>query len=174
MRYNKPMKTIQQDMKEENFRSVYLIYGEESFLRRSYKNRLKEAMVGMDEMNFHYAEGKEADMDEVISLAETMPFFAERRLIVLENTGWLKKDSSRLSSYLPQMPSTTHLVFVEREIDKRNALYKKISTLGHVTECKRQSGDKLKNWVNKGFSSHGKEIDAETLVFFLNRVGEDM
>ena len=45
------MKTINQDIKEENFRPVYLLYGEEDFLRRAYKNRLKEAIVGDDTMN---------------------------------------------------------------------------------------------------------------------------
>ena len=31
------MKTINQDIKEENFRPVYLLYGEEDFLRRAYE-----------------------------------------------------------------------------------------------------------------------------------------
>ena len=67
------MKTINQDIKEENFRPVYLLYGEEDFLRRAYKNRLKEAIVGDDTMTYSYYEGKEIDVNAVISTAETMP-----------------------------------------------------------------------------------------------------
>ena len=94
------MKTINQDIKEENFRPVYLLYGEEDFLRRAYKNRLKEAIVGDDTMNYSYYEGKEIDVNAVISTAETMPFFAPRRLIILENSGLFKKDAEALASYL--------------------------------------------------------------------------
>ena len=41
-------------------------------------------------MNYRYFEGKNTNPKEIIDLAETLPFFAERRLIVLENTGFLK------------------------------------------------------------------------------------
>ena len=128
------MKTINQDIKEENFRPVYLLYGEEDFLRRAYKNRLKEAIVGDDTMNYSYYEGKEIDVNAVISTAETMPFFAPRRLIILENSGLFKKDAEALVSYLPELPETTHMIFVEKEIDKRNRLYKKVTTLGYAAE----------------------------------------
>ena len=81
------MKTLNQDLKTGNFRRVYLLFGEEAFLKRSYKNRLKEAIDGEDTMNVHTFEGKGLDLKEVISLADTMPFFADRRLSVAEDSG---------------------------------------------------------------------------------------
>ena len=54
------MKTLAQDMKTRQFKPVYLIYGEEAFLKKSYKNRMKEAIAGDDTMNYHYFEGKDA------------------------------------------------------------------------------------------------------------------
>ena len=116
------MQTINGDIKSQSFRPVYLLYGEEAFLRRSYKNRLKEAIVGDDTMNFNYYEGKDLSVNELISVAETMPFFAPRRLILVENSGLFKKEAEQLASYLAEMPDTTHIVFVEEEIDKRNKL----------------------------------------------------
>ncbi len=44
-----------------------------------------------DTMNYRYFEGKNTNPKEIIDLAETLPFFAERRLIVLENTGFSEK-----------------------------------------------------------------------------------
>ena len=55
------MKVLAQDIKTGEFKPVYLICGEEAFLKKSYKNRMKEAMVGDDTMNFHYFEGKGLD-----------------------------------------------------------------------------------------------------------------
>ena len=75
------MKTILQDIKTGEFKQIYLIFGEEAFLRKSYKNQLKAALIGDDAMNYHYFEGKGLDLKEIISLADTMPFFGERRLL---------------------------------------------------------------------------------------------
>ena len=47
------MQTLDEDIKKREFKRVYLLYGEENFLKRSYKNRLKEAVLGDDTMNFH-------------------------------------------------------------------------------------------------------------------------
>ena len=73
------MQTLNQDIRSGEFKQIYLLYGEEAFLKNSYKNRLKEAIIGDDTMNFARFEGKGLDVDELIRLADTMPFFAERR-----------------------------------------------------------------------------------------------
>ena len=73
------MQTLNQDIKEHTFRPVYLIFGEETFLRNSYKNRLRDAVAGEDTMNTAVFEGKGLDVQELVRLADTMPFFAERR-----------------------------------------------------------------------------------------------
>ena len=99
------MKILNQDIKDRQFKPVYLLFGEEAFLKKSYKNRLKEAMVGDDTMNFHQFEGKGVDLKEIISLADTMPFFGERRLILIEDSGLFKGSGAEaLVEYLPQMP----------------------------------------------------------------------
>lgn len=168
------MQTINGDIKSQSFRPVYLLYGEEAFLRRSYKNRLKEAIVGDDTMNYNYYEGKELSVQELISVAETMPFFAPRRLILVENSGLFKKEAEQLANYLAEMPDTTHIVFVEEEIDKRNKLYKKVGALGYAAECKRQTGAELKRWAARGFGSYGKKLTEATVELFLTKTGEDM
>ena len=39
------MKILNQDIKNRQFKPVYLLFGEEDFLKKSYKNRLREAIV---------------------------------------------------------------------------------------------------------------------------------
>ena len=51
-------------------------------------------------MNYAYYEGKGVEIREVIDLAETLPFFAERRLIVFENTGLFKSSGADLAEYI--------------------------------------------------------------------------
>jgi len=88
------MKSLNEDLKTGQFKQIYLLYGEEAYLKKLYKNRFVKAMVPEgDTMNYRYFEGKNTNPKEIIDLAETLPFFAERRLIVLENTGFLKCDT---------------------------------------------------------------------------------
>ena len=85
------MKSLIEDLKSGQFNKVYLLYGEEAYLKKQYRDKLRNAMISPDDtMNYAYYEGKGVNPKEVIDLAETLPFFAERRLIILENTGFLK------------------------------------------------------------------------------------
>ncbi len=168
------MRKISSDIKAGTFAPVYLLYGEEAYLRRTGKNRLRRAMVGDDTMNYTYYEGKDFDLPELIGMAETLPFFAERRLIVVEDSGLFKREAGELADYLERMPETTHLVFSEGEVDKRNKLYKKVVKLGHAAECKRQGAAELKRWSARGLAQFGKKIQESTLELFLAKTGDDM
>ncbi len=168
------MQTLNQDIKENHFRPVYLLYGEEAFLKNSYKNRLRQAVVGDDAMNFSSFEGKGLDVDEVIRLADTMPFFAERRLILIEDSGFFKNTCEPLLQYLPQMPDTTCLLFVESAVDKRGRLFKKVKELGYAAEMARQGQAQLARWVAGLLAKEGISATGRTLELFLGMAGDDM
>ena len=169
------MQTLNRDLKEGNFRKVYLLFGEEDFLKKSYKNRLREAITGGDSMNYNYFEGKGLDVKEIISLADTMPFFAERRLILLEDTGFFKSAAGEeLVTYLPLMPDSTCVIFVESEVDKRNRLYKKVKELGYAAELSRQDASQLARWAGGILARDGKKITGRTMEQFLAAAGDDM
>ena len=168
------MQTLNQDIKTGEFKQIYLLYGEEAFLKNSYKNRLKEAIIGDDTMNFARFEGKGLDVDELISLADTMPFFAERRLILVEDSGFFKSASDALVQYLPSMPDTTILLFVETEVDKRNRLYKKVKDMGYAAELNRQDSAQLARWAGGILTREQKKITKHTMELFLSMAGDDM
>lgn len=168
------MQTLNQDIKTGEFKQIYLLYGEEAFLKNSYKNRLKEAIIGDDTMNFARFEGKGLDVDELIRLADTMPFFAERRLILVEDSGFFKSVSDALVQYLPSMPDTTILLFVETEVDKRNRLYKKVKDMGYAAELNRQDSAQLARWAGGILTREQKKITKHTMELFLSMAGDDM
>ncbi len=169
------MKVLAQDIKNKTFQPVYLIYGEEAFLKRSYKNQMREAIAGDDTMNSHFFEGKGLDLKEIISLADTMPFFGDKRLIVIEDSGLFKSGGAdALVEYLPHMPASTHILFVESEVDKRNRLYKKVKELGYGAEMTRQNAGQLASWAGKILAKEGKKITGRTMELFLSKTGDDM
>ena len=168
------MKRLNEDLKTGQFNNVYLLYGEEAYLKKQYKEKLRNGILSPDDtMNYAYYEGKGINVNEVIDLAETLPFFAERRLIVMEDTG-LFKNASELGDYIKDLPETTFFVFVENEVDKRNKLYKAVQSSGRIVELGRQDENMLIRWIAASIKKEDKQVSEGTVRFFLSKVGTDM
>ena len=169
------MKTINEDMKQGKFHQIYLLCGEEAYLKKQYKYKIKEALIpDGDTMNYAYYEGKNTNPKEVIDLSETMPFFAERRLIVMENTGFFKSSVPELAEYLKEIPQTSFLIFVEEEIDKRSKLYKAVKDRGRIVELKRQDEKTLVRWILGMVKKENQNMTESAARYFLGKVGNDM
>ena len=79
------MQQLAQDIKNQTFKQVYLLYGEEHYLRKQYRDKLKEVLIPADDtMNYHYFEGKDINVGEIIDLAETLPFLRISVLFLLK------------------------------------------------------------------------------------------
>ncbi len=169
------MKSLNEDMKTGQFKQVYLLCGEEAYLKNQYKRRLRSAILGEeDTMNFSSFEGKGIDVRRIIDQAETMPFFAQRRLIQIENSGFFKSASPELADYIPQMSPATVLIFIEDEVDKRGRLYKAVKKAGRIVEMGRQDNRTLTAWILSAFKREGKKITSDALELFLDKTGNDM
>lgn len=169
------MKMLMEDIKNARFKRIYLLTGEEVYLRNQYKKRLCNALLNPeDTMNVSVFEGKGINPREIIDLAETMPFFAERRVILIENSGFLKNACPELAEYVPEIPESTCIILVEPEVDKRGKFYKAIKSAGRVVEFKRQDERTLARWVLGTLKKEGKNITEETMHVFLGRTGSDM
>lgn len=169
------MKTLMEDIKKRQFKNVYLLMGEETYLRNQYRKRLREALLDPeDTMNAATFEGKGINPREVIDLAETMPFFAERRVIELQDSGFAKHACPELADYVPDILGSTCLILTESEVDKRGRVYKAIKKSGRVVEFKRQDERTLTRWVLGTLKKEGKSITEQTMHAFLGRTGSDM
>lgn len=180
------MKTIDEDIKTGNFKQIYLFYGEEGYLKKQYRDKLKNAlctdeggmsMGGMgagSDMNFSAFEGKDINPKEVIDLAETLPFFADRRVILIENSGFFKNACDDLADYLSQVAPTTYFLFVEEEVDKRSKMYKAVKKDGKIVEFATQTEELLTRWILSRLKKEGKNITGNVMQLFLSKTGTDM
>ena len=169
------MKDLIEDIRKKEFQKVYLLCGEEPYLRQLYKKKLTEAVLPEgDTMNLSIYTGKNVDPKAVIDQAETMPFFADKRLILLEDTGFFKNASPELADYIKTMPDTTCMVFVEEEVDKRGKLYKAVKAAGRIVEFGRQDERSLMRWILSSVKKEGKQITESAMHLFLEKAGDDM
>ena len=164
---DKNMKSLNEDIKTGVFKQIYLLYGEEAYLKKQYKQKLTRAMISEDDtVNYTYYEGKGIHVAEVIDLAETMPFFAERRLIVIENSGFFKNAAPELADYLKNLPETAYFLFVESEVDKRGKMYKAVKEKGRIVELSRQDEKTLLYWIAGSVKKEGMKIKESTCLLY--------
>ncbi len=168
------MKTLVEDIKSGQFKNVYLICGEEEYLKLNYKKQFIKAIAGDDTMNLGMYEGKNIDINEVIDTAETFPFFAEHRLIVMEGTGLFKSGGEQLAEYMGKIPKSTIFLFVEHDVDKRSRMYKAVKANGYICEINRQSEKDLAVWAARIFAHNGKKITNANMSYLITIAGTDM
>jgi DNA polymerase-3 subunit delta len=183
------MKSIDADIKNGNIRNIYLLMGVEPYLMYQYRDKLADAIVGSDDdINRKKFTGEIKDMDTVIEYADTVPFFAKNKVLILEDTGVFKSSNDALADLLKELPDSTYIIFVEcfkgdkseerkyerALVDKRGRLYKTVHELGRIIEFKRTTEDLLTKWLLKKFSDEGLGITRNAMDRLLESTGDDM
>ena len=169
------MKTIDEDIRNGQYKTMYLLYGDEAYLKKQYKDKLIKALVAEgDTMNFSAYEGKGINPKELIDLAETLPFFAERRVILVENSGFFKNSCDDLAEYLLEPAASTCFLFVEEEVDKRSKMYKAVAKAGKAVEFGTQNEELLTRWILSRIKKENKNITGNVMQLFISKTGTDM
>ena len=168
------MKVIKEQIKTGNFKQFYLIYGSEEYLKKLYRDKLKSAILpdGSD-MNYSYYAGSGIDPKRISEDAQTLPFFSDRRLIVIENSSFFKSQNE-LSSLLKGIPDTTIVMFIESDVDKRSKLFKLIRDEGTVSEMNGLDEKNLKLFTVSLLEQEGKRITEANVSYLLDKTGSDM
>lgn len=175
------MDRISSDIKNGNIKRVYLFYGEDVFKRRVYKNALKKALFS-NEMNYSYYEGEGINWKNVYDAAYDVPFFAPRRLVIVENSGIFKSkgmpggakgSEDFILEMIKNLPETTCLAFFETEAAKNRKAFKEIAKNGDACECGHDNEKTVAVWLEKGFAEAGKKISRADMYYIIERVGTD-
>ena len=168
------MLKLAEELKNNTISRFHLLYGEERYMVRYYRRCLIDRLSAPeDEMNCTYFQGEKALPSAIADVGQILPFMAANRLIVVQDSS-LFKSASDMADYLADFPDTTYVVFVEREVDKRNKLYKWMNKNGCVTECLPQNEAMLRKWIAGYVKKEGKTISGGAAERLMERSGTDM
>ena len=105
-----------------------------------------------------------------------LPFFSEKRLLLLDGTGILKTGKDEFVNIMDNMPETTCILICESEVDKRSKVYKWIKKNGYIGEFlkKNQTEKVLLRWIAALLGKEKKQIRENDAIYFLQKVGDDM
>lgn len=169
------MQNLKKDLKSGEYKNVYLLYGTESYLKRFYKNQLKSKIINDDDtMNYAHFDARSYDVKEVMGFCDTMPFFSDYRLVIVENSGVCKGSNDELAEYIPNIPDTAILVFVEEAVDKRNKVFKAIQAKGLAVEFTALKSEELNAWVGGFLRKNNTNMTNNAYNLFLSKVGTDL
>lgn len=170
----KTQKLLSEEFKKGEFHPLYLLYGEERYLLSYYKKLFVKAFSENEGINLTEVE-EVGDTDKLIDLAETLPFFADYRLLLFdEKLNGRKKLSEDFIAYLKRSPATTVILFLEEKVDKRSAFYKTVKERGLILPCTVQDPAFLERFALQIFKKEKKQITRSALRFLLERSGSSM
>lgn len=172
------MKGLKEQIQKGQIGSLYLFYGEERFLIQLYEQRIKKALLLPEDemMNLDVLQSPQ-DPLMVRTSIETLPFMAERRVVIIKESGAFELKAgklSELSELMQDVPETTTVVWIESKVDKRSKLFKAVQKAGYVVEFKRLGEGELLTWIGQELKRKGIQMDRNTASYFLSLTGNDM
>jgi len=158
---------------------VYLFYGNEGALVEEGAAGIREEALegGIRDLNYHLFVAKEADPEEVVTIAMTMPAMARRRVIVIKGIDSLKaRQQEMLVNYLKDpSPSTCLILTAETvKVNKGSALYRAVAKCGHVELFNRLSTGRLAGVIKGEVKEAGKSISDEAVSRLLALTGNNL
>jgi DNA polymerase III subunit delta len=157
----------------------YIFHGDDSHSQREALAQ-KQAEFGDPAMLSLNTTQFEANVSlaQLRQTCDSMPFLAEKRLVIVHNLLNSKADViAELAGYLPQLPETTRLFFMET--DKLPATHPLLklagsSDNGFVKLFKRLEGAELERWARQRITSKGGRITPRALNALVVNVGNDL
>lgn len=173
---NASMATVKRHISEGTFSRLYLLFGDEPYLVNQYRKELISALTNDgDTMNFTTYSSDSFDINSVTSDALTMPFLAEHRVILVEDSGLFDLSDSDFLSVLEQMPDSNIIIFCERKVNKTKKAYLHTSKneLATCLEFNTPDMTTLTKWVLGILSEGDIKVRATVPDKFFDAYGED-
>lgn len=178
---NKPdtsgFEKLKKDLSAGTPGQLYILHGEETYLRDHYLGRLREAILTgvLGEFNRHDLSAKDMSPHALEEAVDCLPMMAERTLIEVTDFDLFKAGEEDREGYiriLSSLPDYCCLVFLydvlEYKPDARTRLATAVREHGTAVNFARQNSRELADWVRRHFRAQGKDIDprlCEELIF---------
>ncbi len=157
---------------------VYLFSGDDVFRKQALTKQIISALK-VDEFNLTQEDCQQnKDIGEILTLANTMPAFADRRVIVLNNIDKLTKNPlAALVNYLQNPLNSTCLILFHNDYKKFKKDKVVVSALSEDSAevlFDELKGASLQKWLKENFVAKGLNINSDTLFMLEELVGSDL
>lgn len=176
---------LKAQIKNRQFSNVYFIYGEESYLKEHYVNKLTSAVVdpAFADFNYHRYDGKDISISDILQDAETVPMMAEYSFILVRDYPFDKSanDCKEIKEFLKDVPDTCVLVFWydslavdTKKNDKFKSLITAFAKAGSVAELNKRTEGDIARLIVASAKKRGCTIDSKNARYLISVVGSDL
>lgn len=175
---------LRKQIKENSFENAYLIYGEESYLKEYYVSQMREKIVDktFESFNYHFFDGKDISLDEILKDAQMLPMMSEYNLVVARDypVDKTQSDIKLLEEYLSDCPDTTVFIlwYDSLEPDVKSAKFKKLikafDSAGAVVNMQKRSENDVARLLVSGAKKRGAVLDIDNAKYLISVSGNDM
>lgn len=164
---------LKQQIREKNPGRMYLLYGEEVYLKETYLARLSKLVPdgGFADFNRIVLDGKSLTPEKADDALESFPMMSEKKLVLIQDSGIFKSANAETKEYwtkrLADIPDYVMLIFDEKEVDKRSALYKTAAKAGLDVEFTYIQEYELVAWVEREAGKAGKKITKDNAQYLI-------
>jgi len=110
---------------------VHLLLGDSFLVDKKIAEIIEQ--VGTDEYNSVIYDAEEFDLSTMIADAQTIPFMADDKLVIMKHVVFEETDLlGDFYALLESVPPFLTLVVVPKTIDKRSKIYKRLAAEGQV------------------------------------------
>ena len=157
---------------------VYLFSGDDVFRKKAAAKQIISALK-VDDFNLTQANCQQnKEIGEILTLANTMPAFADRRVIVLNNVDKLTKNPlAALLNYLENPLSSTCLILFHndyKKFKKDKAISAALNDDAAEVLFDELKGASLQKWLKENFAAKGLKISSDTLFMLEDLAGSDL
>ncbi|MGG4143214.1 DNA polymerase III subunit delta [Paenibacillus algorifonticola] len=176
------------EIKGKRFRPVYVVFGKDRYRIQQFESALADAMFTADERELGIVKFDTAEsvLDEAVLEAETLPFFVERKLVIVRDAvvfaaggkegGKLDHRTDRLQQYIENPSETTVILFLinAEKLDERRKLVKQLKDRNALIAFQELDASELKGWAIRRAAEQKRTLDTEAVELLLSRVGAHM
>ena len=142
------------------------------------------------ESNTHKLTGNSVTLEQLRAVSSAMPFLADYRLVVVEGLlgsfeaggrrrggGTARSRLARwegLGDYAGEVPSTTHLVFVDELLRANNPLLRALAPSAKVKRIPVPRGEELARWIRNRAKTKGASVSPGALRLLNQYVGANL
>lgn len=163
------------DIKSGQLAPVYFLYGKETFLTKTYVERITEKAVGKDPIDFNYLPLRDnPNPRELADFVDCMPVFSDKKLAVINDLNPEAMDAKTLDGYiklLEQIPDTAIILIYITGFEpqlKKSATKKLLAAIeknGCVCEMKPLTSMKVAQLITKKANKQKRIISQQNAEY---------
>lgn len=173
---------ISRELKTGGPQRLYVLYGQEDYLREAFLGELKALCLpdGADDFSYRRLDGRSLDMRVLEEAVNAMPFLTERTLTEVRGFDFARcrdAEAEALERIVSDIPEYCTLVFVQDagwEPDQRQKVVKALRKFGKLTNFSSQGQAPLVKWIGKRFAALGKAVTPDACLALIYSSGELM